>query len=78
MNEARVISSGTPGGMSLGKLGKTEQPKLIGPVVGDKLRFLVFPFGQLQLVGEEGHAKEGQTIIEVSVEAIKTTRVTYE
>ena len=61
-------------------VAKTPSPEkeMVMPVVGDKLRFIVYPYGQLQLVDKHVHTQDGQNIIEVEVMATKKVRVSYE
>jgi len=67
------LSTGMANTLEIGK-----EREMIMPVVGDKLRFIVYPYGQLQLVDKHVHTQDGQNIIEVEVEAVKKVRVSYE
>ncbi len=59
--------------LSLGK-----EKEMVMPVVGDKLRFIVYPYGQLHLIDKHVHTQDGQNVIEVEVTATKKIHVTYE
>lgn len=72
------VTGGPASPMALNAVDEHEHPKLIMPVVGDKMRFMVLPYGQIHLVNEDSHVAEGQNVIEVEVTAVKKARVSYE